>query len=310
MPARHPPPRPDAPVVLRQGRIWVVGAAVAAAVLVLSYLLAVWTTRGQALENAALRGADQVSDQDLAGANDALHAITLLSLAAATALVAAIGLARRRADLAVAGVGVIVLGQVVTQSLKRFVLPRPELVEVTGDYTHNSFPSGHTTIAMTVLFALVLVVPYRWRGVMMFFVWSWAVGIGAYTVTAKWHRLSDTVGAMAVALLCACLASWWLARRGAITQYTGRAFPGRVVLVVLIATTSVVGLVAGGILWGVGLGQGVDFSAPDDAWDDNAYLGANALSGALAGLTTLLFWGLWHRRELAPPVVGRDEDGA
>lgn len=279
---------------------WLTGAAIGVVALTAAYLLMVWTRTGQALENAALRGADQVDEQDFATASDSLHAITLVTLAGAVLLVALIGLLRHRVDLAIAGVGIIVLGQVITQTLKRFALPRPELVEVSGHFSHNSFPSGHTTIAMTVLFALVVVVPYRWRGWTVFFVWSWAVGIGALTITAKWHRLSDTLGAMAIALLCACLASWWLARRGTVSRWTGRVFPGRVVLVVLIAAVSTLSLVVGAILWGAGLAAGIDFAAPDDAWESNAYLGAHSLSAGLAGLTLLLCWGLWHRRGIAP----------
>lgn len=116
--------------------------------------------------------------------------------------VALIGLLRRRLDLAFAGVGVIVLGQVVTQTLKRFVLPRPDLVEVS---------------------ALLLVV--------------------------------------------------------------------------------------GGILWGSGLAQGIDVTAQDDTWESNAYLGANTLSAGLAGLALLLFWNLWHRREIAPRVPAPSSHG-
>lgn len=182
-------------------------------VLAVSYLLAVWTPGGQALENAALRGADQVRGEDSLAASEALSKITIYSLAVATLLIGLIGLLRRRLDLASAGVAVILLGQVTTQTLKRFVLPRPPLVEVTGDYSQNSFPSGHTTIAMTVMLAALIAVPYRWRGITMALVLTWAVGIGAQTVTAKWHRISDTLGADAVALICACLASWWLQAR-------------------------------------------------------------------------------------------------
>jgi membrane-associated phospholipid phosphatase len=284
---------------LREGGRWILGIAVGVAALAVSYVLAVWTRSGQALENAALRGADQVRDEDLANANDSLHAITIGSLVASLVLVGVIALVRRRWDLAVAGVGVIVLGQVLAQGLKRLVLPRPELVDVVGDYTNNSFPSGHTTIAMTVMFALVLVVPYRLRGIMMFFVVPWALAVGGYTITAKWHRFSDTVGAMAIALICGCLASWWLSRRGGVIPFPGRTFPGRVVLVVATSVASVVSLVLGGFIWAVGFSREVDFSEPDEAWDYNAYLGASSLSVGCAGLTALVFWGLWHRREIA-----------
>ncbi|NUL44015.1 phosphatase PAP2 family protein [Cellulosimicrobium funkei] len=295
---QYPPQSAADPFVDRSSGRWLLGAGISILILFGSYLLAVWTPMGQALENAALRGADQVNRQDVSDANNALHAITIVSLGLAIVVVVAIALVRRRPDLAVAGAGVIVLGQVITQGLKRFVLPRPELVEVTGNYTQNSFPSGHTTIAMTVLFALIIVVPYRWRGVMMFFVWPWAVGIGAYTITAKWHRFSDTLGAMAVALLCACLASWWLARRGQVTRHTGRAYSGRVVLVVVIALSAAVALALGGFLWAAGFAQGEDFTQPDSIWDYNAYLGANTLAAGCAGVATLAFWALWHRRRV------------
>ena len=117
--------------------------------------------------------------------------------------VAAIALIRRQIRLGIAAVSIIVIGQVITQVLKRFVLPRPGLVETTGGYTHNSLPSGHTTVAVTVLLALVPVVPYRLRGLTILVATPWAVAIAAYTITAKWHRFSDTLAADAVALAVA-----------------------------------------------------------------------------------------------------------
>ncbi|WP_309068845.1 phosphatase PAP2 family protein [Microbacterium sp.] len=281
------------------GRRWPVAAVTGAALLSGTYLIAVWTVGGQVLENAALRGADQVRPDELTVADQALGHITVWSLAVAVVLVAAVALARRRFDLAVAAVGVIVVGQLITQTLKRFVLPRPPLVEVIGDYMQNSFPSGHTTIAMTILFAALIVVPYRWRGVAMFFVLTWAIGIGAYTVTAKWHRFSDTLGADAVALICGCLAAWWLARRGAISPYTGRAHRGRIVLVVLVGIGALASLALGALLWILPLARGLDLAVADPAQDYTAYLGAHSLAAGASGATALIFWALWHRREVA-----------
>ena len=292
-PASSDPSTPE----VGSGR-WIIGAILAFALLVASYLLAVWTRAGQSVENAALRGADQVAGQDLISANAALNAITIGSLALATLLVGVIALIRGSVDLAVASVGIIVVGQIITQGLKRFVLPRPDLVDVSGDFIHNTFPSGHTTIAMTVLFALILVTPYRWRGLTALFVASWAIGIGAYTITAKWHRLSDTIGAMAVALLCACLASWWLTARGRVSRYTGRSYPGRVALVVLIATGATAALGVGVLIWIIGAVRGVDFAVHDETWDYNAYLGAHAIAAGAAGIALLLFWSFWRRLQI------------
>jgi membrane-associated phospholipid phosphatase len=279
---------------------WLVAAGLALIVLVASYGVAVLTPAGQALENAALRGADQANGEELSEAYQALSEITPTSLVVATAMVALLALLRRRIDLAIAGVGVIVLGQVITQSLKRFVLPRPALVEVTGDYANNSFPSGHTTIAMTVLFAALIVVPYRWRGLTLFVTLGWAVGIGAFTVTAKWHRFSDTLGADAIALLCACLASLWLSRRGAVTPYAGPIRRGRLILGVLLGFAAGGLLALGAFLWIAPTLRGVDYSVPNEATDYTAYLGAHSLAAGLSALTALAFWMMWHRLESLP----------
>lgn len=282
----------------------VVGFALAALV----YVLAVWTTAGQLLENAALRGADQADRGESDGAWHALGQITVYSLVAAVVLVALVGVLRRRWDLAVAAVGVVVGGQLVVQVLKRFVLVRPHLVEVTGDYAHNSLPSGHTTIAMTVLFAALIVVPHRWRGVLLFFVLPWAVGIGQYTLTAKWHRLSDTLAADAIALALAGLASWWLARRGALHRHTGRRKVGRVVLVVFWAVSGLATLALGAILWGAPLIQeGLAAATSDDEWV--IYLGATSFASAGSIVAALAFLATWRLIDTDSPLSGTTVDG-
>jgi len=281
-------------------RRWLVLSAVGFAVAVLVYLAAVWTTAGQLLENAALRGADQVDRGESDTAWQALGDITVYSLAAAVVLVALVGVLRKRWDLAIAAVAVVVGGQLVVQVLKRFVLVRPHLVEVTGDYAHNSLPSGHTTIAMTVLFAALIVVPYRWRGVLLFFLLPWAVGIGQYTLTAKWHRLSDTLAADAIALALAALASWWLARRGALHRHSGSRKVGRVVLVVFWAFSGVVALALGAVLWGAPLvREGLAATTSDYDWV--IYLGATSFASAGSIITALVFLATWRRVDTESP---------
>lgn len=262
------------------------------------YAVAVLTPAGQAFENAALRGADQVDPLSESDASKALAEITVWSLAAAAAAVGVIGLLRRQPLLAAIAVGVIVGGQVVTQSLKRFILPRPELVPVVGDYTGNSFPSGHATIAMTVLVAVFLVVPYRWRGVAMLVVMTWATGIGTYTLTAKWHRLSDTLGADLVALALGGAAALILMRVGRMRRVGGRAFPGRVVLVMLSSAAAATITALGLFLAMSAVGQ--DLRDPVVEW--NVYLAATCLAFGGSLLAGLVHWGFWHRLEVAPPA--------
>ncbi|WP_328615438.1 phosphatase PAP2 family protein [Amycolatopsis sp. NBC_00355] len=278
-------------------RRWLIVAAACLVALILVYVLAVLTVTGQELENAALRGADQAAARDQTAADQSLSRITVYSLGVAVVLVAVIGFLRRRPALAAAAVGVIVAGQVVTQGLKRFVLPRPSLVPLTGHYADNSMPSGHTTIAMTVLFAALLVVPYRWRGLTMVLLLSWAVGIGAYTVTAKWHRLSDTLAADAIALGLACLASWWLARRGVVRRYEGRRRIPRVLVVVVAALGGLGFLALGGFLIGAALSQdGLDATLRDNTWV--VYLAASSLASAGSVAAALVFLGTWRRLEI------------
>ncbi|MFC5057015.1 phosphatase PAP2 family protein [Saccharothrix xinjiangensis] len=288
--------RPEQVAAPIRPRRWEVIAVAASGVAALVYVLTVWTTTGQELENAALRGADQVDAAQAGEAWRALDEITAYSLAVAVALVALVGALRRRWDLAVAAVGVIVLGQVVVQGLKRFVLVRPPLVEVVGDYAHNSLPSGHTAIAMTVLFAAVIVVPHRWRGVVMLLLLPWAVGIGQYALTAKWHRLGDTLAADAIALALAALASWWLARRGALHRYEGRRRVGRVVIGVFAGVSALVGLVLGAVLWGVPLARaGLAGAVRDHDYEWDLYLGAGSFASAGSLVAALVFLASWRR---------------
>src|SRR5699024_8026601 len=171
--------------------------------------------------------------------------------------------------------------------------PRPELVEVTGDYTHNSFPSGHTTIAMTVLVAVLLVVPYRWRGWAMLVVMTWAVPIGAYTTTAKWHRFSDTLGADLVALIVGSIAAIILLRAG-LVRPTAQRFKLRVVYVVIMA-------IGGMITLGLGLFIGFsaaakDLHVPAIEWD--LYLTANSLATACSLIAARACWATWRRLQV------------
>ncbi|MEV8373266.1 phosphatase PAP2 family protein [Kribbella sp. NPDC056861] len=291
-------------------RRWPLTAGAAALAAVAVYLLAVWTAPGQELENAVLRGADESYNRSEAlTADDALAQITVYSLAAACLLIAVVALVRRRLDLMIAAVGVIVGGQVVTQSLKRFILVRPDLVEVVGHYKGNSLPSGHTTIAMTVLFAALIVVPYRWRGLTLFFVLPWATGIGAYTMAAKWHRLSDTLAADAIALALACCASWWLARRGVVRERVGRRYVPRVIFVVLVCIGAAVSLALGALLWIVPIAQeGLHTSTRDNTW--TLYLGGTSLATAGSAITALIFWATWRRLEAEAPAEQQAEVAA
>lgn len=264
----------------------------------LSYVGFVLIGDGQAMENAALRGADQVDTSRADEASKALNTITVASLLAACGIVGAVGLLRRSVAIALAAVGTIVMGQVLTQSLKRVILPRPGLVDVSPAFAGNSFPSGHTAIALSVLAATFIVTSHRWRGVVVFLLLSWAASIGAYTLTAKWHRLSDTLGAAGVTLVVAAVATLWLHSRGLVFHVEGPPRRLRVVFV---------GLLALGVFVSVALGLAVLFLTGQplggDAVDDyNIYAAFQSLAGAGSTATALALWWGWHRLEVVSPA--------
>ncbi len=260
------------------------------------YLLAVQTTTGQRLEDAAWRGADQVDPELHRAALRAFHTITVSSQLAATVIVGAIGLLRRQVWLAVAGVGVILGGQAVTQVLKYHVLSRPDLAAADGTFAENTLPSGHTTAAMCLLFATLIVMPYRFRGIAMFVTLTWAVGIGAYTVVIQAHRLSDTLAADAVALAVACLAAQLLAWTGRVRAVVSPS-PGRFVL--RTAFVVVVG-VAGAASLALGTVQMLHAAAAyvsDEPTAWRLFLSSQWLAAAGSIAAALLFWWTWHRLE-------------
>lgn len=289
-------------------------ALVAVVVMAATYVGFVLTATGQRFENAALAGAAQAERLDPSGKANALASlarISVYSLAVAVAIVFLIGLLRRKLKLAVAGVGVVVVALGITQVLKRYLLPRPELIAHDPRIAHNSFPSGHTTIAMSVLFGLVIVVPYAWRGFALFVTVFYAIGIGEETVVAQWHRLSDTIGGDLIALAIGCLAMAYLARDIGTNRKPRKRFSPRLIFVVLPVTlTALAGLATGAI---VVFGALPRLPAGTSDYDWMAFVTAQTLASAFSATTALVYLGLLHRvalgttplEELSEPVLAQ-----
>lgn len=293
--------------LIRARHRWLAVAVAATLFGAAVYLLAVRTGLGQALENAALRGGDQVDPDLHRVAREQFHTITVTSQVAAALLVGLIGLLRRQLWLAVAGMAVIFGGQAVTQLLKYHLLTRPELVSGHGGHIENTLPSGHTTAAMSLLFAVLIVMPYRFRGIAMFFTLTWAVGIGAYTVIIGAHRLSDTLAADAVALVVACTASLFLARSGRIRAVVSPSAARYTLRTVFVVIVGVVGV--GSLAWGgLQVVQAAAAHVSDRPVEWDLFLGSQWLAAAGSIGSALLFWWTWRRLETKrrrDPVVAR-----
>ncbi|MER6066327.1 phosphatase PAP2 family protein [Streptomyces sp. NPDC001792] len=283
-------------------------AAVAAVLTAVVYTLLVRTATGQRWENAVLAG--RLEDETLAAAREAnrmLDHITLSSLGAAVAVLALTGLVRRRHALTAVSVGTVGVSLLLAEVLKRHVLSRPDLVGAPAALSGNSFPSGHTTIAMSVLFGLTLVVPYRLRGVAVGICALWAIFVGAYTVAAGWHRPSDTIGADLLVLAVACALSGLLARTGRVRHVAGRPLPLRAVFIVApLCLVSLIGLGGGTLLM---LDSMFRLSPGDPAVPRLAYIGGHALAAGASAAVTVVLLALLHRVDLdapRPPGAGQD----
>lgn len=183
------------------------GAALAQAVaLVVIYRFFVLTEHGQRLDTIALSSNGLAADHLGHPINVLLNAISIVAVAAAAAVVGFIALVRRRVALAVTSI-VLIAGANLTAELMKKYLHRPDLgIDEARAAAGNSFPSGHTAIAMSVVVALVLVLPPRVRGAGAIIGAIYAAAIGVATLSAGWHRPSDAVGAILVVGVWAALA--------------------------------------------------------------------------------------------------------
>lgn len=181
-------------------------AAAQVAALAVLWHYAVRTVTGQQLDTIALTGTSigrQRIDELLDGV---LNAVSVLSLLAATAVIGFIALLRRRIALAVMAT-VLIAGANVSTQLLKYGLVRPDLgVDPERAAIGNTLPSGHATVAASVMVALVLVVPPRIRGWVAVLGAGYAALAAVATLAAAWHRPSDAAASMLVVGAWAALA--------------------------------------------------------------------------------------------------------
>ena len=110
----------------------------------------------------------------------------------------------RRSWVSVVTAVILVVGaNVTTQVLKAVVISRPDF----GWGSHNSLPSGHTTMAATFAVAAIMIAPQRTRGFLAFLMTAVVSLAGVSTVIAGWHRPADVISALAVTGAWATLVS-------------------------------------------------------------------------------------------------------
>jgi membrane-associated phospholipid phosphatase len=152
-----------------------------------------------------------------------------------------LALVRRRSDLALGAVVLIGGANVTTQLLKYDLFSRPGLSP-----GPNSLPSGHTTVALSIALATVMVAPPAWRYTVSIMVSATATLVGVATVLGRWHRPSDVIAATFVCVVWAALgllaaALVWRHRSGSASRASAHVGA-------LIGASAVGGLL---VLWGV-----------------------------------------------------------
>jgi membrane-associated phospholipid phosphatase len=133
---------------------------------------------------------------------EVMSLVSVWSVALVLAGCVVLALLRRRVAAAVAAMVLVAGANITTQVLKYDVLTRPDI----GLGTTNSLPSGHTTVALSLALAGVLVAPAALRSLVALLGSGGATLIGAGTVVGRWHRPGDVVAGVAVCLLWAALA--------------------------------------------------------------------------------------------------------
>jgi membrane-associated phospholipid phosphatase len=134
------------------------------------------------------------------------HLCDTLPYACAGLLCIAMALARRRGWRALAVAGLLAVTGVTTQALKH-ALAQPRIEHwLPEQVATNSWPSGHSTAAMTLALCAILVAPPALRGVAAMLGGAFAVGVGYAVLVLGWHYPSDVLGGFLVAGLWTSLA--------------------------------------------------------------------------------------------------------
>ncbi|MDH3228080.1 MAG: phosphatase PAP2 family protein [Thermoleophilia bacterium] len=131
--------------------------------------------------------------------NDLLGTISVGSLGLAALVAVAVALWRRRPDVAVAVVVVLVGANVTTQVLKEVLATADPLALDSERAFASAFPSGHSTAAASVGLVAVMAVAPELRRATATIAVIYAVGVGIATVALGWHYPSDVLGGYLVA---------------------------------------------------------------------------------------------------------------
>src|SRR5947209_13070718 len=135
----------------------------------------------------------------------------------------------------------------------------------------------------------------------------WAASIGVATVTASWHRPSDTIGSDLIAVICTCAAVALLARWGRVREAAARTPAGRRLHGLLVGAYATVAVLAFGVAAAI-LAAVLHDPGRDASGAAMLVAGRGlALSGSAAVAVAILR--LLHRVDLGAPSPAPAEEG-
>jgi len=221
------------------------GALVCAVLLIVGYFFYVSTPWGHQLDDNAFLGRKALSRKAISFDSRLLDLV-----GKATLLLAVVGLlalaALRRCTfvgvIAVVAFGCAVIGaEVLKHNLPwRALVPDDSLLE--RSFQHDTYPSGHATIATSLALSLLLVSSSRWRPWLAIAAGCMSSTFATGVLFTGWHRPSDALGALAWSGFCMSVAATIAVRlRGGqrpATAYPGRAVLGSVGLGILVAAST------------------------------------------------------------------------
>ena len=215
---------PDSVADVSVKTVWaLVGALGCALIAVVTWAVAFRTGMGHAADARVLGKLSTLQDTRAAPLAQLVGVLgNPVPYAVLSAALMGTALVARGARVAAVVAAVLVVPNVVTQWLK-LKLAEPRGATISGEAVDAvSWPSGHSTAAMALAVAALLVASGAWRPTVAVAGGLFAVAMAGSVVLLGWHFPSDAVGGFAVAGVAGCLGAAALSRRAATTAPESR----------------------------------------------------------------------------------------
>jgi membrane-associated phospholipid phosphatase len=220
-PAAAMSPRRHASGIERPGAVSALGVAgLCLAALALVWVLASQVPAVQLRDAVLLHDFTLLNRPGVAGpANFLLHLLEPTQFVLWGVALVAVAIARERPRVALAVIALMALAPFTSETLKP-LLAHPHIRIGLVSIGPASWPSGHSTAALALAYAAVLVAPRRMRPVVAGIGVAFAAAVGCALLILAWHMPSDVVGGYLVA-------TFWAALAVAALRAADRAAPAR-----------------------------------------------------------------------------------